>query len=90
MMTVLVVVGMIDSTSIILLQALIYGLIPGATAMCIILLNIMAGSHEESSGVPYAAKQPDIFAGIKVLPSEEAELFAQLERAEAIGKYKKS
>jgi flagellar protein FlaJ len=89
LMTILVVVGMIDSTSITLLQALIYGMIPGATAMCIVLLNIMAGSHEESSGTPSTAKQPDIFAGIEVVPSEEDELFAQLERAEAIGKYKK-
>jgi len=89
MMTVLVVVGMIDSTSIILLQALVYGLIPGATAMCIILLNIMAGSQEESRSIPSTAKQPDVFAGIEIVPSDEAELFAQLERAEAIGKYKK-
>jgi flagellar protein FlaJ len=90
LMTVLVVVGMIDSTSIALLHALIYGLIPGATAMCVILLNTMAGSHEESRSVPPSAvKQPNVFAGIDVVHSEEDELFAQLERAEAIKKYKK-
>ena len=89
LMTILVVIGMIDSTSIILLQALIYGLIPGATAMCIVLLSIMAGSHEESGAVPSTVKQPDIFAGIEIVPAREDELFAQLERAEAIKKYKK-
>ena len=91
MMTILVVVGMIDSSSIILLNALVYGLIPGATILCVILLSTMAGSREEAYHIPAVTKKSNVFEGIEVRPAEvaEDELFTRLETAEKIQKYKK-
>ena len=90
MMTILVVVGMIDSTSIILLKALIYGLIPGATLLCVLLLSTMAGSREEAYHIPAATKKSNVFEGVGVRPAEVVEdaLFTRLETAEKIKKYK--
>lgn len=91
MMTILVVIGMIDSSSIILLNALIYGLIPGATLLCVLLLSTMAGSREESYHAPTTTKKSDVFEGVRVKPAEVIEdaLFTRLETAEKIKKYKK-
>ncbi len=91
LMTILVVVGMIDSSSIILLNALIYGLIPGATLLCVLLLSTMAGSREEAYQVPAATKGSNVFEGVGVKPAEIVEdaLFTRLETAEKIKKYKK-
>ncbi|MEA1907123.1 MAG: type II secretion system F family protein, partial [Euryarchaeota archaeon] len=91
LMTILVVVGMIDSSSIILLKALIYGLIPGATILCVVLLSTMAGSREEAYHVPTTIKKLNVFEGVDVRPADVAEdgLFTQLGTAEKIQKYKK-
>ncbi len=91
LMTILVVVGMIDSSSIILLNALIYGLIPGATLLCVLLLSTMAGSREEAYHVPAVTKKSNVFEGVGVRPAEVVEdaLFTRLETAEKIKKYKK-
>ncbi len=91
LMTILVVVGMIDSSSIILLNALIYGLIPGATLLCVLLLSTMAGSREEAYQVPAATTKSNVFEGVGVKPAEIVEdaLFTRLETAEKIKKYKK-
>ncbi len=91
LMTILVVVGMIDSSSIILLNALIYGMIPGATLLCVLLLSTMAGSREEVYQAPAVTKKSNVFEGVGVRPAEVAEdaLFTRLETAENIKKYKK-
>ncbi len=91
LMTILVVVGMIDSSSILLLNALIYGLIPGATILCVVLLSTMAGSREESYHVPTTTKKLNVFEGVEVRHADvaEDELFTQLGTAEKIQKYKK-
>jgi flagellar protein FlaJ len=91
LMTILVVVGMIDSTSIILLNALVYGMIPGATLLCVLLLSTMAGSREEAYQAPTVIKKSNVFEGVGVRPAEVVEdaLFTRLETAENIKKYKK-
>lgn len=101
LMTIIVVLGLINSNSILLLSVLVYGVIPWCTGLCILLLGSMAGMHEESYQVYTTARRLGAFDGVETLKNvesevatgaeaeDEADLFKRLEDVEKSKRFKK-
>jgi len=92
LMTIIVVLGLINSNAIIILEVLTYGLIPWSTGLCIVFLGNMAGIHEEAYHVYTTARRLDVFEGVgikKNTESMDAALFKKLEGIERIERLKK-
>lgn len=92
LITVIVVLGLINSNSITLLSVLIYGVIPWCTGLCVIFIGSMAGMREESYHVYTTARKLDVFDEVKTLKNvepTEADLFKKLEDVEKSKRFKK-
>jgi len=92
LITVIVVLGLINSNSITLLSVLVYGVIPWCTGLCVIFIGSMAGMREESYHVYTTARKLDVFDEVKTLKnvgSTEADLFKKLEDVEKSKRFKK-
>ncbi len=71
LMTVLVVIGLIDPGSSMILYVLIYALIPAGTAIYLILLGMISDVSKKSYTVYEVEKKPDAFSDVRVKPLYE-------------------
>ncbi len=71
MMTVLVVIGLVDTESSMILYILIYALIPAGTAIYLILLDMILDVSRKSYAVYGVEKKPDAFSDVRVKPLYE-------------------
>jgi len=80
MMTVLVVIGLIDAGSSMILYVLIYALIPAGTAIYLILLGMISNVSKKSYAVYEVEKKPDAFSDVRVklLCEDQAKLIHRM------------
>jgi len=73
MMTILVVIGLINSESRMILYVLIYALIPAGTAVYLILLDMISDVSKKSYAKYMVEKKPDAFSDVHVKPLYEGQ-----------------
>jgi len=71
LMTVLVVIGLIDTRSSMILYILIYALIPAGTAIYLILIGMISDVGKKPYGMYTVEKKPDAFSDVHVKPLYE-------------------
>ena len=81
MITIVVVLGLIESSATTLLKLVIYGIIPVCSVLCIILIDVVTGSNENVYDVSEACSKLTQFEDIRETPTEidcEKDLFTVL------------